>query len=383
MKLLLTSPDALINQATGKFFAGIEDCLDRFIENDENVVVVVSVHQDRLELIPNKFNPYNIRGQLRGSPKLIELLTEELELEPQDIIILGCKDEDVHQAANSKLLLLRALYAKPNNADSKIYSKRYGIGIKNAEKLELFFTLFADFLGSWYYELVVSPKMTIYALTDAGTINKKIDEVLAVNKFKRCLKEGDRKNRGAYVVYFLVSMYLIIKDLNLVSYWSIYPSSGLGENEDLDFFKTKASQLFKGTVKEPILVRTKESRKRHLKSRDTRIKEGCDVQFDTIILNPYYRYKLKGKVICVIDDFTTYGTSAETARILLEQAGVKKIVFICMGKFGREYYKYDYELTGDIFGKYSYKKKNRMALSGSFKREANAAFIESISHLIP
>lgn len=75
----------------------------------------------------------------------------------------------------------------------------------------------------------------------------------------------------------------------------------------------------------------------------------------TMNISPSYRGKLKNKVVCVIDDYVTNGTTIEAVRALLEKAGVAKIIFVSIGRFmygGTGFYKrQEYELTGDIFSR--------------------------------
>lgn len=382
LKLLLTTPDAIINNQTGDFFPGIIDVLTSFNNKEENGIVVVSQSGHGLAMIPEAFNPIHIKAALRGSPKFIDFLHDELNLEIQDIIVLGCKDKDVQQAANSKLLLLRADYAITNNTDSIIYENQYGIGIANAEKLQSFFEMFENLNGGWYYQLDVSDKTKLYALTDANTKNKPLNEVALNNRFKQCLKDGNTMYRIPFMIYFLVSTYSIVKEFSQVHYWGVYPSSSTDINEDLEYFKDKARQSYKGISKEPILIRTTSVQKRHLKGRDARIAEGCDSQLGSIEINPYYKGKLKGKCICIIDDFTTYGTSCETARALLEAAGVARLIFICLGKFGKEYHKYNYTITGDIYGHIDFIQTGHNSVAGHFNNTANFAFIKALRVLM-
>lgn len=382
MKLLLTTPDALIDKESGKFFPGILNVLNEFNADKNHGIVVVSRSGRNLDKIPDDFNPLHLRSELRGSPKFIDWIKRELKVDTSDILILGCKDKDVQQAANSKLILLRADYADVNNPTSMIYTRGYGIPISGSKNLKNFLDTFKQFDGSWYYTLQVSDKTVIYALTNANTKHRPLNETALNNRFKACLKDGDKSYRTPFMVYFLVSTYAIVKEFEGVDYWGTYPSSGTGRNADLDFFKDKARQSYKGTSTEPIFIRTKAAAKRHFRSAATRIQDGCDDQLDSIILNPYYKKKLKGKTVCIIDDFTTYGTSCETARVLLESAGAEKVIFITLGKFGRDFYKYDYTIEGDPFVAYTYKKGKRQQLYGKFNDAANFGFIKGLGTLM-
>jgi hypothetical protein len=72
LKLLVTSVDALINSESGQFFPGIIKELTAYLAlSPDNKVTVISVNSNRLQKIPNEFNPLKIPYELRG--KGIEL----------------------------------------------------------------------------------------------------------------------------------------------------------------------------------------------------------------------------------------------------------------------------------------------------------------------
>lgn len=385
MKLLLTSPDA-IQDKEGHFFDGIEEALDHWIELEEgNAVVVVSIHKESLDSIPEDYHPLYIKGEYRGSPRLVEVIKDHFKLDPPDIIILAGNHKDMQTAANSKLILLNAEYAKANNPDDIIYSRQYGIPIANAESLINFFNHFVALKTPWYYRLEVDENTTIYSLTNANTYYVG-DDVKQINeRFKGCLKSGDNTYQKEFMIYFLMSCYHIFKEFENVKYWGIYPSSSTADNDDLGYFVTKARQSYGNRNQNPLLIRTKAVSKRHDKLKDARLIEGCDSQFDSIIINPWFKKqnRLKDACVCIIDDFTTYGTSCETVRSLFLKAGASKVLFITMGKYGKEYHKYDYSLEGDIFGNYTYKKAGkRTSLTGEFNAQSNKALIESLRDIL-
>lgn len=383
MKLLLTSPDAIFD-SEGNFFDGIYDALIHWtkLEADNNVAVV-SMRKERLATVPDEFLCLHIKGEYRGSTQLIEIIKEELKIETTDIIVLGAKLKDVQTAANSKLILLNALYAQENNPDDVIYEREYGIPISDASALKKFFNVFISINLPWYYKLEVDANTAIYSLTNANTMgNVSQDKARLNQEFRDCLKDGDDTYRTQFMIYFLISTYQIFKEFQDIKYWGIYPSSGTGPNPDLDFFLTKARQSYKSIQKEPLLIRTKKANKRHESSPGTRITDGCDSQFASMIVNPYYLKggKLKGANVCIIDDFTTYGSSCETARILLQNAGVNKVLFITMGKFGKAYNRYEYKIIGDVFTGYTFKQIGRTPMVGTFNtHNSDRAFLESLT----
>jgi phosphoribosylpyrophosphate synthetase len=176
------------------------------------------------------------------------------------------------------------------------------------------------------------------------------------------------------------------KDLSDIDYWDIYPgSSKSSENKDLLYFVKKACQSFAKTFqKERIFTRTIDTPKRHMKSFNQRVAEGCDDQFKSIVVNKHYTKLLEGKSVAIIDDFIRIGTSSETARMLLEEAGVSKIIFIAMGKFGadKNYYRYKYELSGSIYTGLKYKKVSHAIIEGELNPISNREFLTSLSDIV-
>lgn len=75
----------------------------------------------------------------------------------------------------------------------------------------------------------------------------------------------------------------------------------------------------------------------------------CSRHFDSIMLNPFYRDKLRNRTVCVLDDFLTHGTSFEVVRNLLTHEKVKKIYCIALGSFEQPYIKQSYTLNGDLY----------------------------------
>lgn len=383
MKLLITSPDALMDHEKNEPFNDVFTALDYFLENNnENTVVVVSVDKKKLSDIDKKYNPIEIRSNLRGSAELVNILIKKLNCNYSDVIILGCKDHDVYTASNSKTLLLRADFAKPNNPVSIIYQKEYGVEINTPQSLMAFFKHYFLIKTPWFYKLEVDSITTLYALTEANTYDKKIDYVKLCTDFRNCLKSGENQYLYPFTVYFLISTYMIFREMAGIKFWAIYPTSTGEVNADLEFFLKKARESYGGRPKAPIFLRHTISQKRHYKKSDERIKDGCKSQFATIRLNPKFQGKLKGESVCVIDDFTTYGSSCETIRHLLKEAGVSKIIFIALGKFGHNYYKYNYKINGDVFNEYTAEEvKPYELIAGDKNPASNMDFLLSINSL--
>ena len=383
MKILITNPDALIDADTGKLFEGIEEVLDKFNEVDGQQTFVISVDAAKLRNIPESMKPVHVPGTFRGGRGLIDRLQTIFKINISDILVLGCKQIDVGLAANSKLLLLRADYAEKQNSGELIYRNHYGIAIKDVTALQLFLDKFLPIKKPWFYKCDVSAKTVIYSLTNANTNQYRDSDIVKIStKFQNHLKNGDDSFKEEFLVYFLVSTYAIVKEFKKVDYWGIYPSSSTATNEDLQYYKEKARQSYECRTPHPVFIRQKATSKRHMKSTERRLEIGADEELETIRINDYYQNKLKGATVCIIDDFTNVGSSCETARALLEKAGVAKLIFITLGKFGKIYKAFEYTVHGDPYGEFTYERGEDKMLTGEFNNASDLQFIASLGEIV-
>ncbi len=313
------------------------------------------------------------------------MISERTKMKYNDIFVLGAKDSDMILAANSKLILLTADYAKSNNPTERIYTEGYGIAIFSAARLSFFFEHFLNLTKPWFYFLQIDEQTSLYGLTDAMTNRQEDADVKKVClELKAFLKEGEDKYKNPFLIYSLMSVYNIFKEVESIKYWGYYPSASLEENNELFTFKEILRKSFKSSLtKENILIRTKASPQRKLMSDTARVTNGCDSQFDSIILNPWFNGKIKGESICIIDDFTNHGSSCETVRHLLKKAGAKKIIFISIGKFRFDYKVFDYALTGNVYGAYTYKRNGQYTtIRGTVNNNSSMELIDSLKDFI-
>src|SRR6476620_10228793 len=159
MKLIITSVDALFNLKTGEYFPDIKESLQHFKKlSEDNEVVIVSIDKDKLALIPEEDGFHTLflgRPYMRKSPDFIDWVVDKLGIKYNDIFILGAKDDDFIAAANAKLILLTAVYARVNNPDNRIYTEGYGIAIMTPARLNHFFDHFLNIDEPWFYKLDV------------------------------------------------------------------------------------------------------------------------------------------------------------------------------------------------------------------------------------
>lgn len=388
MKLIITSVDALFDLETYDYFPDIKEALEHFKGlADDYEVVIVSVDKDKLARVPDDgFHTLHLGNKyMRKSPDFIQWVVGKLNIDYNDIFILGAKDDDFIVAANAKVVLLTAVYAQKNNPDQRIYTEGRGIAIHTPQRLINFFDHFLTLDRPWFYSLEVDEQTTLYGLTDAMTNRQEDGNVRNIcEKFKHYLKDGDDTYRNSFLIYALMSVYRIFKEVQDINYWAYYPSSSTNDNETLKSFKEILRKSFKSNMTDDdLLIRVKDSPQRKKMSEAKRVEDGCDSQFDSITLNPWFQGKIEGKNVCVIDDFTNHGSSCETVRHLLEYAGVAKVIFISLGKFRYDYKKYDYTIKGDVYTKYGYTRNGGYTLlKGKVNYDSSQELLESLKDVI-
>ena len=144
-------------------------------------------------------------------------------------------------------------------------------------------------------------------------------------------------------------------DFRDVQDWAIAPSSSTELNQVMRDLKERVRLMMYGRKPEPIFLRHTAASKSMYDSQMARRYNNnyCQKHFQTIIVNPVYKKKLKNRVVCVIDDYLTNGNTFETLRNLLVACEVKKIIFVAIGKFirgGENYYsKKIFSIEGDVY----------------------------------
>lgn len=112
--------------------------------------------------------------------------------------------------------------------------------------------------------------------------------------------------------------------------------------------------MMNGRKHEAIFIRHTATKKSRSDSRDDRQKNDyCLKHFQSIRVNDKYKGKLKGRVVCVFDDYLTHGNTFEALRNLLIKCEVKKIIFVSIGKFKRnyesQYIQKSFSIEGDVY----------------------------------
>lgn len=114
--------------------------------------------------------------------------------------------------------------------------------------------------------------------------------------------------------------------------------------------------MMNGRKSESVFIRHTATEKSRFDSRDDRQRDDyCLKHFQSICVNDKYKGKLKGRVVCVFDDYLTHGNTFEALRNLLIKCKVKKIIFVSIGKFKRKdeshYIQRSFSIEGDVYSK--------------------------------
>lgn len=293
-------------------------------------------------------------------------------LEHSEVIIIAAKDDDMLPAFNTQTLLLRADWL--GNFTGRFST--YGCIIESPEKIPIVADLLED-EEPWHFS-ANAEDFEAYSLTNAGTILESDAGMLRlVNRLRGCLKAGDKANLEAFKIHFVSSLYSTPVFGN-VDLWGFYPGSRSPTDESgvMAEFCRLARTTFKKRSKGPLLLRHSAASKRHEQRGGDRIDPS--EQIASIQLNPEYRGKIRGKMVCVVDDYLTYGCSFGVAEALLKKAGARKVICVSLGKFGNQARRYQINLGeqdpfGPIIGTVTVE---TTYLDGSTTRQAQLEFLK-------
>ena len=116
--------------------------------------------------------------------------------------------------------------------------------------------------------------------------------------------------------------------------WAVAPSSSPKPNEVLEDFKEHVRYMMNGRKPDAIFMRHTPTTKSRYESKAERQKNDyIQKHFRSICVSEVYKDKLKGRVVCVFDDYLTNGQTFEALRNLLVSCKVKKIILVSIGKF--------------------------------------------------
>ncbi|MBU8768769.1 phosphoribosyltransferase [Cytobacillus oceanisediminis] len=367
MSKTIVLPTATLKNEAGDLYEGIKDLLNT-LHNDGDKIIIMSHDRSKIADIKEEFDFVEIfyRREVREMMK-----TDDTG----NFILVGSNEDDLRITASTKSALL-----VPEWSDTQEIDVKYGVRVPTPKALIKILQIIKN-QKEWFYELDIDENAKLYSLTSAnskGDVTKSEREI--VDGFRATLKNGRKKYFKVLQLHFLASLIHnpIFKEVDI---WSIMPSSGTGINEDMWALKERARLLMGKRLTDPLFIRhTIITKSHYIQNQKDRL--YCDRHFKSLNINPQYKKKIKGKVICILDDYLTNGTSFETLRNLLMAAGAKKVIFVSLGRFRRssgiEYFKQDYNLSGDVYGtNYTYELIKESDIKGQY----NSAAREEIKSL--
>ncbi|PEZ18707.1 hypothetical protein CN337_20775 [Bacillus anthracis] len=347
-------------------YEGIKELIEN-LNADGHSIIVISHNPEHMRIMKETFREMFEFEVICAYRKTIREKVNEKNA--SRYILVGSSDADLELTAAKKILLINPGWSIKQ--DEK--PVKYALTLERPDQLFEAIRLI-DNQDRWYFQLEADVNTSVLALTSANTYNRMQTEVEILEGFENLLKEGDR--RYFNTLYFhLISGVMKSNELRNVGIWGTFPSSSGAINNELEELKERCRYLTGKQMSQPLFNRhTVVTKSRHT-DHGVRLEQGCTKHFDSITLNPYYSKRIRGKVICVIDDYITNGISFETARNLLFKAGARKVILIALGRYKRGVhgiYQYEeYNLNGDISRPgYQYDFINRKNLVGEYDDSA-------------
>ncbi|WP_271398146.1 hypothetical protein [Salinicoccus roseus] len=272
-----------------------------------------------------------------------------------NIMLIGAVDTDIRIAANNKILMINPSWI-PNVEDNIL---KYGFELDSVDQLLKCIEIF-NIEPELYSDFHIDSSTRLIAVSNANKFRKLFDnEENMIEIYKSTLKYNNDFYKYALYLHYLtvITGLYVFED---VDYWMSVPSStGKNNNNVYDVVK-QTRYLMKNQRKEEMFIRHTPAKKSTYMSPADRKRLGCSRHLETIHLNEKYKGKLKGKKICVIDDYVTNGSSFESIRNLLVKEEVKEVIFLAIGSFAQPYIKEEVDIFGDVFSSgYKFKSKHR------------------------
>ncbi|MCF5775740.1 hypothetical protein GIV40_01380 [Pseudomonas poae] len=289
-----------------------------------------------------------IKTDARQNGSVIKEIAKQLNIDPYNVLVLAGKSEDMQMAKNGRAILIAAGWS----TDRTI--RALGIQVSDAAELEALVSLTHGWTGHWWFE-GEKPKYRARALADLSGYGR--DVTATQQNFARKLT-ATVKSGGPQLtaLTLLASRSLLIDGVYEVEnlLWGVYPSSQVstgGDDEVLSDFthrlRTTVSLARFAKRDEPLFIRHTASEKRSL-NRGADRTDPTD-QITSMHLNPWYKSRLRGRNVIIVDDCTTHGLSFGVAAAFLAAGGASSVTGIALGKFGNTMKYFDIVINSDPF----------------------------------
>lgn len=371
MLILLTSPSAFGNPPS----PGVAQALIEAKANG-NPTALVSNHgkPQWFDTLFTGSNVQFIKKIGRQDGHIVSHNAQRHNLNPFDVMVLVGSDADLQMGKNGGALLVAAGWTGTRQTRS------LGIQVANETELKEVLRLTSQWSGQWWF--TASESYSVRALADLSTYHQTNAQEVFAGKLKTTIKNGGSKLNSLLAVTarsLLMDGFATADQL----LWGVYPSSASDnqDNEVLSDFtqrlRTTVSRVRFAKRGEPLFIRHTISPKRSAGASGDRTDPASQIK--TMHINPFYKGKLYGKNVVVIDDCTTYGVSFGVAAALLRSAGASSVTGIALGKFGNQLRHYAININDDPFAPIV---NYQVAGSEYFQGITNNTAKNDLSHLI-
>ncbi|MBU8681436.1 phosphoribosyltransferase [Staphylococcus saprophyticus] len=353
-KLIIISKK-LVFEVNGEIKKDFDSFHQKVVEQNIKIAVITN----NASQLSSKLSNYSMCGAFTRNTIKESLKEKRNEL---GIVILGVVKEDAFLAFNHKIPLFKAKdYCLDLGIEIDNKVGTYGIELSSTDDLIHYMNIISENISP-YLQHSFSDEYIMISLFNANTKGYQTREDIEYKEeIQRILKENysvkiDKTKMLNLFNFLLLSEYFNNPILKEVKYWGTFPSSDKSnDNTTISYIKEVIRKVINtNRSNEEILIRTESILKKHHSSTRARNENKCQSDFDSMKINDYYKGKLQGATVCIIDDYTTYGFSAEAAKNLLLQEGVEKLIVITLGKFGYDYNEVNYNLIGNLYeGGYS------------------------------
>lgn len=340
------------------------------LEGKEIKIVFVSRN---LEEYKEKIIDYFGKGKiLLGNRKKLsgKFIVDSATATKKDFIMLGAVDEDIRIVANNKIILFNPLWV---DVEEKI--GKYGFKVADIEILYRCINIL-NLEKGFMYDTKIDDITTLISLCDAREYYAVNDELEMLKRYKGVLKYSHIKYQYAVYFHYLCNLFNDAR-FSDIDYWMAVPSSS-GENANYIYEMVKNTRyILNNRSSKELFVRHIKAPKSTFLSPQERLKQGCERHLNTIHLNSKYKGQLKGKKICIIDDYVNNGASFEALRNILKELEVKEIILLAVGTFHKPYIKEEYRVEGDVFRSgFTFEKIETYKISHSPNYEAQQRITE-------
>lgn len=317
---------------------------------DQGIEIAILARSASVRTMKNQI-PENFENKIAFVDRNPQTKKAIIELKNKEIVVavIGLVDEDAIFAFNCKLPLFNPekMINQRSNISEKV--KKYGLPIIDFQNVVDCFKAFDVHQGN-YFEMHINDQYSVMSLNNANTFYRPEEEARIKEIFEANLK-GNEFSRDQRIL--LILLFHLINEVTTnsyyqdVDYWGTFPSSNPSNTEtSISFLKEAVRVILRGGPKTgpEILIRHTAMKSKH-SSGLSRLQQKCNRDFETLKINDSLVDRIKGKVICIIDDYITNGYSAEAAKHLLLSAGAKKVIFLSIGKFGSKYFLTNYDLN--------------------------------------